>query len=86
MARGMKDTGYKPKILNYLLTGKKLTRFEAMQKGFGMDLTTRISELRQMNIGITDKPLEGKPLQKVYFMTEESISDYKSTKCKENSK
>ena len=80
MARGMKDTGYKPKILNYLLTGQKLTRYEAMNKGFGMDLTTRISELRQLGIKISDKQLEGKPLQKVYFMTAEAISNYKSTK------
>lgn len=75
-SRKRKKSSNKVKILNYLLTGKSLTRVEAIKHEFGMDLSTRISELRADGVKIGDEYIDGKKLQKRYFMTQDNINEY----------
>ena len=75
-SRKRKKSSNKVKILNYLLTGKSLTRVEAIKHEFGMDLSTRISELRADGVKIGDEYIDGKKLQKRYYMTQDNINEY----------
>ena len=71
-SRKRKKSSNKVKIL----TGKSLTRVEAIKHEFGMDLSTRVSELRADGVKIGDEYIDGKKLQKRYFMTQDNINEY----------
>ncbi|MGB3750294.1 MAG: hypothetical protein WA945_01900, partial [Arcobacteraceae bacterium] len=67
------------KILNYLLTGKSLTRVQAIKMEFGMDLSTRVSELRAEGVKIEDEYIDDEKRQKKYQMSHLSIEEYKQS-------
>ncbi len=67
------------KIRDYLLLGNSLTRVMASTMQMGMDLSTRISELRAEGMIIDDEYVDGKKLQKRYIMSGESIAKYKQS-------
>ncbi len=74
--------GHKEKIKNWLLKGEEIDRAKAAAMNMGMDLPTRISNLR-LDYGMTIKqrPINEKRLNGpyIYWMTQEDIADYKQS-------
>ena len=59
------------KIKDYLLSGRSITRVEAMQFGYGMDLPQRIYELKQRGMRIDDEYIKKGSKQKRYFLVKD---------------
>ena len=81
--RKAKKTGHKELIKNHLLKGEEIDRVYAATHSMGMDLATRISNLRiDEKMKIKQRPVDDKrpngPF--VYWMVQDDISDYQSTK------
>lgn len=75
-------TGHKKKISDHLLSGNELDRTTAASNSMGMDLPTRISNLRiDYGMKISQRPVsDNRPNGPfVYFMTQEQIKKYQST-------
>jgi len=53
--KSFKQNSQNAKILNYLKSGASLTCLEAMQMGFGMNLRSRISDLKRAGYSILSK-------------------------------
>lgn len=60
ITHNFKQNSQNYKILEYLKTGASLTCLEAMQMGFGMNLRSRISDLKRVGYTIHSKLIETK--------------------------
>lgn len=63
-----KTKSQKEKILAYLKDGLSLTRVEAFNKGFGLNLPARIQDLRKDGHKILDLPATDGSREKRYFI------------------
>jgi len=53
--KSFKQNSQNAKILKYLKSGATLTCLEAMQLGFGMNLRSRISDLKRAGYNVSSK-------------------------------
>ena len=53
--KSFKQNSQNAKILEYLKSGATLTCLEAMQLGFGMNLRSRISDLKRAGYNVSSK-------------------------------
>lgn len=82
--RKRKPNGQNEKIKNYLLAGNEIDPIKATQLGFGLNLSTRISNLRNdygMKISQRAKNEKVPTGMQIYWMTVEQRDNYnQSTK------
>lgn len=84
--RKAKKTGHKELIKNHLLKGEEIDRVYAATHNMGMDLATRISNLRlDEKMKINQRPVsENRPNGPfIYWMMQEDINNYQSTNATE---
>ena len=84
--RKVKKDGHKELIKNHLLAGNEIDRVYAATNKMGMDLATRISNLRlDYKMKISQRAVnERRPNGPfVYYMTQEQINDYKQSTSSE---
>jgi len=58
------------RIINYLITGKSLTRIQALRLGFGMSLNSRIPEIESAGYPVsreTITTMSGKRVSRYWF-------------------
>jgi oligoendopeptidase F len=58
--KSFKQNSQNSRILEYLKSGASLTCFEAMKMGFGMNLRSRISDLKRAGYNIVSKQIDTK--------------------------
>lgn len=74
-----KKTSHKEKIKQYLLDGNFLTRIKCAKLGMGMDLSTRISELKRDGVPVSDRYTDGSCKEKEYFIKQNDALEYKQS-------
>jgi hypothetical protein len=84
--RKVKKTGHKELIKNHLLDGEEIDRVYAATHNMGMDLATRISNLRlDYKMKIKQRPAsKNRPNGPfIYWMMQDDIKEYQSTNSEE---